>query len=171
MNSVSMPFFANFFGSGSFGSVAATSILLLTAERGRPNWERMLRISYFASTLFKLSACVAAAAGAANLDVLKATGKTHGEAMLAMKGLGDKPHAFAVTVNPAVNLIDVELSLTVESLLPAGIWGQNPIRVRSRAEAYGQSKLCVLGLDKAKADTIKEARWRERDRTAMRCAG
>jgi hypothetical protein len=89
------------------------------------------------------------------LDVLKATGKTHGEAMLAMKGLGDKPHAFAVTVNPAVNLIDVELSVTVDPLLPVGIWGQNPIRVRSRAEAYGQSKLCVLGLDNTKADTIK----------------
>ena len=63
MNSVSMPFFANFFGSGSGGSVAATSTLALIAGEGRPKWERMVSMSYFASTLFRVSACAGGGSG------------------------------------------------------------------------------------------------------------
>ena len=74
MNSVSMPFFANFLGSGSGGSVAATSTRPLIAFDGRPKCERMVLTSYFASTLFRVSAWGADAAGAENPERLKATG-------------------------------------------------------------------------------------------------
>ena len=47
MNSVVMPFFANFFGSGSGGSVAATSTLALMVDAGSAKRERNVRMSYF----------------------------------------------------------------------------------------------------------------------------
>jgi hypothetical protein len=69
-----MPFFANFEGSGSGGSVAATSTRPLTAADLRPKWERSVLMSYLARTLLRVSACGAAAAAAENFAALKATG-------------------------------------------------------------------------------------------------
>ena len=43
----------------------------------RPKWERMVSMSYFASTLFRVSASLAAAAGAENLARLYATGLSY----------------------------------------------------------------------------------------------
>ena len=70
MKSSSIPFFANFLGSGSGGSVRCHLDAALDRRRRQPEWERSVLMSYFASTSFSVSACGAAAAGAMNLDVL-----------------------------------------------------------------------------------------------------
>jgi hypothetical protein len=45
--------------------------------------------------------------------------------------------------------------MVAKTFLPVDVWGENPIVVTSLARTYGQSKLCILGLDGAKKDTIK----------------
>jgi hypothetical protein len=74
MKSVSMPFLANRFGSGSGGNVAATSTRALIVSAGRWNCDRTDLISNFESASLSESACGSAAAGAPNRLALKATG-------------------------------------------------------------------------------------------------
>ena len=90
-----------------------------------------------------------------DLDELKAVGEARAEALLAEVGLAASPHALTVGINPTVNLIRVELSMTAESVLPVGFWHQAPIVVTSEARAFGRSRLCVLALHDNKSDTIK----------------
>jgi len=71
MNSVSIPFLANFLGSGSAGSVAATSRRDLIADAERPKCDRIFAMSNLARTSLSESACGAAAAGAENLAALR----------------------------------------------------------------------------------------------------
>jgi hypothetical protein len=90
-----------------------------------------------------------------NLAELKAVGRARAETMLAEVDLAARPHQTDVEIDDDENLVKVSIAMTAESFLPAEIWGDNPIRVSSFARAYGQSKLCVLGLDKSKSDAIK----------------
>jgi hypothetical protein len=90
-----------------------------------------------------------------NLDELKAVGKARVETLLAEAGIAERPHTSDVTINAKDNLISVSISMVAETLLPVDVWGENPISVSSQAHAYGQSRLCVLGLDPSQSDTIK----------------
>lgn len=90
-----------------------------------------------------------------NLDELKAVGKARVEALLTESGISDRPHSTAIAIDEKNNIIEVSLSMVARGLLPADVWGENPIRVTSQARAYGQNRLCVLALDGTKSDTIK----------------
>lgn len=43
--------------------------------------------------------------------------------------------------------------MTAEGFLPPETWGENPIRVTSRAQGFGEN-LCVIGLDSAASSTL-----------------
>ncbi len=90
-----------------------------------------------------------------DLAKLAAFGKTHVEALLAQDKLEGNPHSTEVLISAEENEIDVALTMRTKALLPISMWGENPIRVSSQARAYGQSRLCVLGLHTSKSDTIK----------------
>jgi hypothetical protein len=90
-----------------------------------------------------------------DLAELKAIGEARMEALLTEAGIARRPHTADVGINPADNLIDVDIAMAAEGFLPPEIWGENPIRVSAQARAYGQSKLCVLALHQTKSDTIK----------------
>ena len=90
-----------------------------------------------------------------DLGELKAVGQTRIESLLAEAGIADKPHTSDVVIDADKNLISVSISMVAEALLPVDVWGENPISVSSQAHAYGQSRLCVLGLDPAQSNTIK----------------
>lgn len=86
---------------------------------------------------------------------LQEVGKARAEVMLAAVGIAARKHTVEVGVNPAVNLIDVTIAMATDPFLPVEVWGESPIRVTSQAHAFGQSKLCILGLHASKSDTIK----------------
>ena len=90
-----------------------------------------------------------------NLAELEEVGKARVEALLTEVGIAGRPHTTEIGVNPVDNLIDVDIVMVAKALLPVGLWSDNPISVSSRARAYGQSRLCILGLHGTKSDTIK----------------
>jgi hypothetical protein len=92
-----------------------------------------------------------------DLAELKAIGEERAEALLAESGIGHRPHTAEVGINPADNLVEVEIVMVADGFLPPEIWGENPIRVTSQARAYGQSKLCVLALHPDKSGALKAA--------------
>jgi hypothetical protein len=65
------------------------------------------------------------------------------------------PHSIDVTVDPENNFIDVDIQMVAQVLLPFGFWEENPMKIHARALAYGHGRLCILGLDPSKSDTIK----------------
>lgn len=90
-----------------------------------------------------------------NPDTLKESGVNRAEALMAETGLSDLPHSAAVLVDTNQGRAEVEISLEPRSFLPPEMWGgQTPIHVRAAAHTYGDIKLCVLGLDEIKRDTI-----------------
>jgi hypothetical protein len=86
---------------------------------------------------------------------LEAVARVRVDTLLTESGIAGRPHSTTVDIDPDDNLVEIELAMAADSFLPAEIWGENPIVVSSLARAYGQSKLCVLGLDPSKSDTIK----------------
>lgn len=90
-----------------------------------------------------------------DINELKAIGDAHVEALLTEAGIEDRPHTIEISVHPAVNVIDVQIQMKASAFLPVEVWGDNPIVVSARAQAYGQSKLCILALHTNKSDTIK----------------
>jgi hypothetical protein len=66
-----------------------------------------------------------------------------------------EPHTIDVRIDPDANMIELEISMQADNVLPVSI-GHDPwISVTSRAEAFGQSRLCILGLDPQKPGAIK----------------
>ena len=90
-----------------------------------------------------------------NLGELKAAGTSRAEALLVEAGIGNRTHWTDVIIDAPQNRVVVEVKMVAKSLLPANVWGENPIRVTSEAKAYGQNRLCVLGLDGSSSNTIK----------------
>ena len=75
-------------------------------------------------------------------------GETRVEALIDDAGLADRPHTAEVRVDPKGSYAEVEISMVVNSFLPAEVWGENPIVVKARAGNYGTERLCILGLEK-----------------------
>lgn len=90
-----------------------------------------------------------------NLDQLKTLGQSRTEALLTQSGIANRPHTVDVGLNPADNLVEITVAMVASSFMPVQVWGENPIRVISRARAYGQAKLCVLALQPASKDALK----------------
>ena len=86
---------------------------------------------------------------------LQEVGRTRVDALLTEAGIVDRPHTTDVTVDLNDNRVVIDLAMRTSSLLPVEVWGENPIRVSSEAHAYGQSRLCVLGLHPNRKKTIK----------------
>lgn len=101
------------------------------------------------------------------LEQLKSVGKGRVEALLAETGIEDQPHTTTINISMADNEVEVIISMVSDTMLPVEVWGENPIVVTSEAQAYGQSRLCVLGLHPSKSDTIKAE---EAQLTATECA-
>ena len=101
------------------------------------------------------------------LDQLKSVGKGRVEALLTEAGIEDQPHTTTIDISMADNQVEVVISMVSDTMLPVEVWGENPIVVSSEAHAYGQSRLCVLGLHPSKSDTIKAD---EAQLTATECA-
>ncbi len=88
-----------------------------------------------------------------NLSELKEVGKARIESMLAQSD-NVEPHTVEIRIDPDANLIEVEIAMHAAVLLRV-IHSDDPwIKVVSRAEAFGESKLCILGLDPSKGGTI-----------------
>lgn len=90
-----------------------------------------------------------------NLAELEAVGRNRVEALLAEAGIAERPHTTDIRINAELNLIDVSIAMPSIPFIPVDVWGENPIVVSAQAMAYGQSRLCVLGLHDTKNDTIK----------------
>lgn len=88
------------------------------------------------------------------LDQLKSAGSSRAEALLAEAGIAEQPHTTTINIGMDQNQVQVVISMVSDTLLPVEMWGENPIVVSSEAQAYGQSRLCVLGLHPTKSDTI-----------------
>jgi hypothetical protein len=88
-------------------------------------------------------------------EELEASAKLRAEAMMDERGLRDTPNEVEVGASIANMTVQVRLSSVAESFLPADVWGDNPIVARSTARAFGESKLCVLALNRSKSDTLK----------------
>jgi Putative Flp pilus-assembly TadE/G-like len=86
---------------------------------------------------------------------VEASGAIRVEALLGEVGLVDRSHETEVRVDPEAGRAEVEITMIVNSFLPAEVWGENPIVVKANAITYGQERLCVLGLEKKSSDTIK----------------
>ena len=89
------------------------------------------------------------------ISELKEVGRTRVDALLSEAGIVDRPHTTEVAVDLDHNKVVVDIAMQTSSLLPVEVWGENPIRVSSEAHAYGQSRLCILGLHPDKSKTIK----------------
>ena len=89
------------------------------------------------------------------LDELVAVGEARVETLLAESGIVERPHSTEILIDADNNLIEAQITMVAESFLPVDVWGENPIRVNAVARAYGQSRLCVLGLHTTQSDTIK----------------
>jgi hypothetical protein len=89
---------------------------------------------------------------------LEEFGKSRVETLLAEVGLVERPHSNIVRVDTEEGHAWVEITMAVESFLPADVWGENPIVVRAEASTYGAERLCVLGLHESSKDTIKADR-------------
>jgi hypothetical protein len=86
---------------------------------------------------------------------LEASAKLRAEAMMDERGLRDTPNEVEVGASIANMTVQVRLSSVAESFLPGEVWGDNPIVARSTARAFGESKLCVLALNRSSSDTLK----------------
>ena len=62
---------------------------------------------------------------------LKEAGDTRIEALLAEVGLAERPHEAEVRLDSKEGHAEVEISMIAKSFLPADVWGENPIVVRS----------------------------------------
>lgn len=89
------------------------------------------------------------------LDQLKSVGRSRVDALLGEAGIAERPHSTDITIGMEQNQVEVVISMVSDTLMPVEVWGENPIVVTSEAHAYGQSRLCVLGLHPSKRDTIK----------------
>lgn len=89
------------------------------------------------------------------LSELQAVGRTRAEALLADAGLAGQDHSTSVTIDGPQNQVRVAITMQAMAYLPVRLQGWDSIAVTSQAMAYGQSKLCVLGLDGASTDTIR----------------
>jgi Flp pilus assembly protein TadG len=90
-----------------------------------------------------------------NLGELESVGKAKAQALLAESDPSIEILDIAIGIDPEQNLIQVDLEVLARTFLPSSPFAENPIRVSSEAQAYGQGKLCVLALDKSKSGTIK----------------
>ena len=89
------------------------------------------------------------------LEQLKSAGQSRIEALLGEAGIQDQPHTSTINISMADNQVEVVIRMVSDTLLPVEVWGENPIVVTSEAHAYGQSRLCVLGLHPSSVDTIR----------------
>ena len=86
---------------------------------------------------------------------LEASATVRAEAMMDERGLRDTPHEIEIGASIANMTVQVRLSSVAESFLPGEVCGDNPIVARSTARAFGESRLCVLALNRSSADTLK----------------
>jgi hypothetical protein len=86
---------------------------------------------------------------------LENSGQNRTEVLLAQSGIAERPHETAVRVDPKNGLAQVDIAMVAKSFLPASIWGENPIRVTADARAYGDVRLCVLGIHQSQKGTIE----------------
>jgi len=86
---------------------------------------------------------------------LKEAGKARVEAQLELSQFKELPHSVDVRIDSENSIVDVDITMVARVLLPVGFWEENPMKVTARALAYGQGRLCVLGLHGNKSDTIK----------------
>jgi hypothetical protein len=90
-----------------------------------------------------------------DLDELRAVGTARAQALFGKANLSGELIDVSIGVDPDENLVKVEMRVLARTFLPASPFADNPIRVASEAQAYGQGRLCVLALDPSKADAIK----------------
>lgn len=76
------------------------------------------------------------------------------ESMMAEHGWSSLPHTVQATVTTADNMVRVDITETPRTYLGSVLHQLSTINVSSEAQAYGQSKLCILGLDPSKPDTV-----------------
>lgn len=89
-----------------------------------------------------------------NLSELEAVGKARTQVLLAESDPSIEILDIAIGIDPEQNLIQVDLQVLVRTFLPSSPFAENPIRVSSEAQAYGQGKLCVLALHDSRSGTI-----------------
>lgn len=91
-------------------------------------------------------------------DELTAVGRARVEALLTAAGFAGRPHSVEVSVDQVANTVDVQIAMVAKSFVPGHIWSENPVQVLSVARAFGNARLCVLGLNRSASQTIKAAK-------------
>jgi hypothetical protein len=86
---------------------------------------------------------------------LKEAGKARVEAQLALGRFKALPRTVEIRADAETSIVDVDITMVGQILLPFTLWEENPIAVTARAMSYGQGRLCVLGLNGNQSDTIK----------------
>jgi hypothetical protein len=90
-----------------------------------------------------------------NLDELKAVGNARVQTLIGQAHLSGELLDVSIGIDPDLNLINVDLKMLVRTFLPTSPFADNPVRVVSEAQAYGQGRLCVLALDPSSSSAIK----------------
>lgn len=88
-------------------------------------------------------------------EELKSVALARLDALVLDANYASNPHNIEVAVNTEEGSVAITFAMVHRALLPVSVAGENPVRVTSKARAYGQAKLCVLGLNRLADKTIE----------------
>jgi hypothetical protein len=88
------------------------------------------------------------------LDQIQSVGVSRAEAVIGVSSFAGRPHSVDVLADQEGGTVEVKLTMVAKPFFPAAVWSENPIVVTSTAQAYGNARLCVLGLNSSSGDTV-----------------